>query len=215
MTLVQALYHEQIEHWPSDGQHILAQFDDNAIIVYQAFSRDIAEFVVQHGYFGGNFRLDRMSWIKPNFLWMMYRAGWATKAGQEHILAISIMRTAFEEILWQAVHSHYIPELYESQSTWQQVVAQSEVRLQWDPDHDPLGRSVRRRAIQLGLRGQTLAKYAREWIVSIEDITEFVHEQHQHVRSGQLDRLSTPIEMLYPLNDINLQKKLGISSTEP
>lgn len=212
MTLIQALYQEQIEHWPSDGQHILAQFDDNTVVVYQAFSCDIAEFAVQHGYFGGNFRLNRMSWIKPNFLWMMYRAGWAIKAGQEHILAITIMRTAFEKILLEAVHSHYIPELYESQATWQQAVAQSEVRLQWDPDHDPLGRSVRRRAIQLGLRGQTLAKYAREWIVSIEDITEFVHEQHQYVQSTELERLVTPREMVYPVNNLNLQNRLGITS---
>ena len=30
----------------------------------------------------------RMTWIKPNFLWMMYRSGWAEKKGQENILAI-------------------------------------------------------------------------------------------------------------------------------
>ncbi len=121
------------------------------------------------------------------------------------------MRTAFEEILWQAVHSHYIPELYESQASWQQAVTQSEVRLQWDPDHDPLGCSLQRRAIQLGLRGQALAKYAREWIVSIEDITDFVHEQHQYVLAGQLDRLLTPMESIYPITDLNLQKRLNIT----
>lgn len=211
MELRLETYLEQVQQWPQIGQQILAQFDDNTVVVYQAFSRDIAEFAVQHGYFGGNFRFNRMSWIKPNFLWMMYRAGWATKAGQEHILAVRITRAAFEEILWQAVYSHYIPELYESQGSWQQAVAQSEVRLQWDPDHDPLGCSVRRRAIQLGLRGQTLAKYAREWIVSIEDITGFVHEQHQYVQSTELERLVTPQEMVYPVNDLNLQKRLGIT----
>lgn len=213
MTLVQALYQEQIERWPSDGQQILAQFDDNTVIVYQAFSKDIAEFAVHHRHLGGNFRLNRMSWIKPNFLWMMYRAGWATKAGQEHILAMSIMRTAFEEILRQAVHSHYLPDLYESEESWQHAVAQSEVRLQWDPDHDPIGRSLRRRAIQLGLRGQPLAKYAREWIVSIEDITEYVHEQHQHVQSAQLEKLLTPLESVYPITDLALQKRLGIAGS--
>lgn len=204
-------YMEQVKWWPATGQQILAQFDDNVVVVYQAFSEDIAEFAVQHGYFGGNFRFNRMSWIKPNFLWMMYRAGWATKAGQEHILAIRIIRAGFEEILWQAVHSHYLHELYESEESWQQAMAQSEVRLQWDPDHDPFGRSLRRRAIQLGLRGHTLARYAREWIVSIEDITEYVHEQHQHVQSAQLEKLLTPLEGVYPITDLALKKRLGVT----
>jgi len=204
-------YMEQVKWWPATGQQILAQFDDNVVVVYQAFSEDIAEFAVQHGYFGGNFRFNRMSWIKPNFLWMMYRAGWATKAGQEHILAIRIIRAGFEEILWQAVHSHYLHEFYESEESWQQAMAQSEVRLQWDPDHDPFGRSLRRRAIQLGLRGHTLARYAREWIVSIEDITEYVHEQHQHVQSAQLEKLLTPLEGVYPITDLALKKRLGVT----
>jgi len=43
-----------------------------------------------------------MTWIKPSFLWMMYRSGWATKPGQEHILATQITRDGFE---W-ALHRH-------------------------------------------------------------------------------------------------------------
>jgi hypothetical protein len=31
-------------------------------------------------------------------------------------------------------------------------VARSEVRLQWNPDHDPTGNKLERRALQLGLR---------------------------------------------------------------
>jgi Domain of unknown function (DUF4291) len=54
-----------------------------------------------------------MTWIKPNFLWMMYRSGWGRKEGQEVTLAIRIKRSAFDEILSQAVHSKYTPELYE------------------------------------------------------------------------------------------------------
>jgi len=26
--------------------------------------------------------MNRMTWIKPNFLWMMYRSGWASKKNQ-------------------------------------------------------------------------------------------------------------------------------------
>ena len=39
-------------------------------------------------------------------------------------------------------------------------MAASEVRLQWDPDHDPHGRPLARRALQLGLRGEALTSRA-------------------------------------------------------
>ena len=34
--------------WPKDGQHILAQFDSDSIVVYQAFNPVIAEYAVRH-----------------------------------------------------------------------------------------------------------------------------------------------------------------------
>ena len=85
-------YVDQARGWPQSGRHILAQFDADSIYVYQAYRPSIARFAVEHQKFGGEFSLNRMSWIKPNFLWMMYRAGWATKEGQEHILAVRLRR---------------------------------------------------------------------------------------------------------------------------
>ena len=35
-----------------------------------------------------------------------------------------------------------------------------------------------RRAIQLGLRGEVLAHYAREWVLALEDISAFVRGVH-------------------------------------
>ncbi|WP_375339409.1 DUF4291 family protein [Okeania hirsuta] len=55
-------------------------------------------FAASKGYFGGEFSLNRMSWIKTNFLWMMYRSAWGSKTGQEIILAVTIKRTAFDGI---------------------------------------------------------------------------------------------------------------------
>lgn len=80
-----------------------------------------------------------MSWIKPNFLWMMYRSDWGTKEGQEVTLAVRIRRSAFDDILREAVHSTFVPEVYPSHAAWQEAVAKSAVRLQWDPDHHPSG----------------------------------------------------------------------------
>lgn len=92
MSLKVESYEEQLKRWPTSGRHILAQFDENSLVVYQAYSRSIGLFAAHNGYFGGEFKLGRMSWIKPNFLWMMYRSGWVTKPGQEVTLAVRIKR---------------------------------------------------------------------------------------------------------------------------
>ncbi len=85
-------YLVQIRRWPKTGRHILAQFDDESVIVYQAYRPAIGHFAAKNGFFGGEFSLSRMSWIKPNFLWMMYRCGWASKEGQEVVLAVRLKR---------------------------------------------------------------------------------------------------------------------------
>lgn len=187
---------EQQPHWPRTGRHILAQYDDASIVVYQAYRPAIAEYAVKHQRFGGEFSYNRMSWIKPNFLWMMYRAGWATKEGQEHILAVRLRRDFFDGILRAAVPSSFDPARFASNEDWQRAVAQSEVRLQWDPDHGPKGHPLERRAIQLGLRGRMLRRYGEEDLLGIEDITPFVREQHAHV-DGDPTRLVLPRERVY------------------
>ena len=91
------------DNWPKTGHHILANFDQKTIVVYQAFCPEIAEYAVKHGHFGGpKYSVTRMTWIKTNFLWMMYRAGWATKPNQTRILALHLTREGFDEILRSA-----------------------------------------------------------------------------------------------------------------
>jgi hypothetical protein len=88
----------QQQVWPQQGYHLLAHYDDTTIIVYQAYRPAIAEYAVRHGHFGGEFSPNRMSWIKPGFLWMMHRSGWATKPDQERILAVRLPREVFETL---------------------------------------------------------------------------------------------------------------------
>ncbi|MEB3280224.1 MAG: DUF4291 domain-containing protein [Lyngbya sp.] len=214
MKLLTESYLKQVQRWPQTGYHILAQFDETSVIVYQAYRREIGDFAAKHGYFGGEFRLNRMSWIKPNFLWMMYRSGWGTKAEQEVTLAVRIQRTAFDNILKNAVHSSFIPDIYSTEKNWKQAVQNSEVRLQWDPDHNPVGDKLERRAIQLGLRGEFLKKYAQEWIVEIEDISNFVREQYQVICGGDWRDLKTPTETVYPVASVEVSQKLGLSKLE-
>lgn len=189
-------YLEQLEHWPTSGQHIMAQYDAESIYVYQAYKPSIADYAVAHQTFGGDFSFSRMSWIKPNFLWMMFRAGWATKEGQERILAILLPRAFFDELLRTAVASSFAASGYTTEDEWRTQVAQSDVRLQWDPDHDPMGRPIERRAIQLGLRGRTLERFGREVLLSVEDITPFVAEQRAKA-VGDFQGLIVPVEAPY------------------
>ena len=111
MHLAVMPYQEQVQKWPRRGRHILAQFDDDSIVVYQAYKPAIGHFAAANGYLGGEYRYRRMSWIKSNFLWMMYRSGWGTKPGQEVVLAIRLTRGYFDSLLQQAVPSVYDPEL--------------------------------------------------------------------------------------------------------
>ena len=167
-------YTEQRNRLPRTGKVILAQYNKDSVIVYQAYRPAIGLYAAKHNHFGGEFSLSRMSWIKTNFLWMMYRSGWGTKTGQEVILAVKLRREAFDFILSQAVPAKYNPKRYTNKSEWQKAVARSDVRLQWDPDRNPHGGKLNagRRAIQLGLQREAIAKYSREWIIDIEDISD-------------------------------------------
>jgi hypothetical protein len=205
-------YRSQTARWPRAGRHILAQYEATTVVVYQAYTPAIGGFAAEHGWFGGAFSYDRMSWIKPSFLWLMYRSGWGTKQGQEVTLAVHLRREAFDAILAEAVHSSYVPEVYETEAAWKARVARSQVRLQWDPDHAPGGAPVERRALQLGLRGELLRRYGREWIVAVEDISALVAEQRAHARAGGLDELVTPSEDVYPVADAAVAAHLGVAA---
>ncbi len=210
MRLLTEPYLTQIDRLPKVGNHILAQFDESSIVVYQAYCPAIGKFAATQSYFGGEFSFERMSWIKPNFLWMMYRSGWGTKVNQEITLAIWLKRAAFDEILAQAVHSTFVPEIYASEADWKKAVQRSNVRLQWDPDHHPSGAKLARRAIQLGLRGDVLKAYAQEWIIEIKDISNFVQQQRQNVLPG-CSQLITPTETVYSVVNIDTNIKLELA----
>jgi hypothetical protein len=211
MKLRTAPYIEQLPTWPPSGRHVMAQYDDSHLIVYQAFRPEIGRYAVEHQRFGGPFQMGRMTWIKPNFLWMMYRSGWGTKSDQEITLAISLKREGFDTLLSQAVASTFDPALFPNEEQWRLAVASSSVRLQWDPDHDPTGRPVGRRAIQIGMRGDAVHRYVTEWTVGIEDISAFVAEQRATLESAGVHAIEMPIECVYDVRDDKTRRRLGMA----
>jgi len=189
-------YRQQQDLWPRSGRHLMAQFTEDAVLVYQSYNRNIAEWAVAHGAFEGapGWSPTRMTWCKTNFLWMMYRNGWGSKHNQEATLGIWLKRTSFERILSHA------REAGGGGANKGSNAAHELVRLQWDPSHTPAGGkhlAGARRDIQLGLKH--VSTFANgEDIVRIVDLSGFVAEQRSRLSDERT--LETPLETEYPLS---------------
>ncbi|EGX59256.1 hypothetical protein SZN_13676 [Streptomyces zinciresistens K42] len=144
-----------------------------------------------------------MTWVKPSFLWMMYRCGWGTEENQETVLAVDITRDGFEWALRRACLSHYAEVLHADRGTWRDQVREAPARVQWDPERDLRLQPLPHRSLQLGLVGEAARLYADEWIVSVTDVTALARTVHAHVRDGELDaaRGLLPGERPYPVRD--------------
>ncbi|WP_222283392.1 DUF4291 domain-containing protein [Rhizobium leguminosarum] len=184
---------------PIPEHQIRAAYDEQTIRVYQAYSDQIADAALREGTFvSPPFKIDRMTWIKPSFLWMMYRAGWGLKdAGQARILAIDISREGFEWALRNSCLSH--PDESMSKDEWLRVKEATPVRIQWDPDRDLQLQPQTYRAIQIGLSKQAVELYVRQWIERITDITSDAHDIHALVLQGKFEAAQNrlPVERPY------------------
>lgn len=182
---------------------IRARHTDSTITVYQAYGTEIGLPAANEDRFPAAWKRDRMTWIKPSFLWMMYRCGWGTKEGQETVLAVEIARDGFEWALERACLSHYEPGLHSDRTAWKRQMKGATARVQWDPERDMRLRPLHHRSLQLGLSGEAAHRYADKWTVSITDITHLAHEIHRHVRAGDLDAAQRllPQESAYPTPD--------------
>ncbi len=180
-------------------RQIRASCTETAIRVYQAYSDAIADAALKHGTFvSPPFSMNRMTWIKPSFLWMMYRAGWGHKDdGQRRILAIDITHDGFNWILTHSCPSERPHGL--DDEGWQRLKDASPVRIQWDPERDFNFTALPHRTIQIGLSGEAVRLYVRDWIKAITDVTAFAHDICADVKAGALDRARSklPVERVY------------------
>ncbi|MEW2394492.1 DUF4291 domain-containing protein [Streptomyces sp. NPDC046862] len=144
-----------------------------------------------------------LTWIKPSFLWMMYRCGWGTKAGQETVLAVEITREGFDWALRHACLSSYDRGVHPDRAAWQRQLKRAPARVQWDPERDLHLRPLPHRSLQLGLSGEAVRRYADEWTVAIRDMTPLAREIQALVSSGDLDSAARllPVEFPYPVGD--------------
>ncbi|MBU2706111.1 DUF4291 domain-containing protein [Zooshikella marina] len=194
-------------------KQIRALYDDKTIRVYQAYNHAIANTALEHGTFvSPPFKLERMTWIKLSFLWMMYRSGWGKKdSGQNRILAIDISREGFE---WALTHSLLSDQTinHKDRSEWLHLKEVTPVRIQWDPERDLHLQPLEYRAIQIGLSKKAVQLYVNEWIQSITDVTDLASEIHQLVNKNHLleAQQKLPTEHSYPVSK-TLEQHLHIS----
>src|SRR6266566_9725043 len=109
---------------------IRADYDRESIIVYQAYPMIIAVPALETQRFVAPFSFNRMTWIKPSFLWLMHRSNWGQKSGQEHTLAVRITRIGWEEALAKAVLTTPHEAVFPSYHDWEKQFKKSEVHLQ-------------------------------------------------------------------------------------
>ncbi|TXS35935.1 DUF4291 domain-containing protein [Streptomyces sp. OR43] len=186
---------------PTPPQHeIRALHTDTTVTVYQAYTPALGLPAARDGRFPPAWKRDRMTWIKPSFLWMMYRCGWALKEGQETVLAVEITREGFDWALANAELSHYERGMHPDRATWQRTLRHAPARVQWDPERDLHLNRLPYRSLQLGLAGEASRRYADEWTVSISDVTPLARKIHELARAGKADEAAgiLPGERPYP-----------------
>ncbi|MFF7214992.1 DUF4291 domain-containing protein [Streptomyces sp. NPDC008238] len=191
-----------MENTETPYRMIRAAHTDDIVTVYQAYRSGIGDPAVLHGRFPGSWSRSRMTWIKPSFLWMMYRSGWGRKEGQERVLALDVSREGFDSALRRACLSHFDRSVYPDRETWAERVRATEVRVQWDPERDLALNALPYRSLQVGLTGRATRDYADHWIVRIRDVTGLAHRVHELVRSGDREAAAAllPRERPYSLD---------------
>lgn len=192
-------------------KEVFAQYDRQCIRVYQAYNPTIAKEAIALQTFGENFNINRMTWIKPSFLWMMYRSNWGTKKNQECILALDIYQTKFNELLKKAVLTSPDSANYTG-SQWEKAFDETTVYCQWDPDRNINGNAINRAAIQIGLKGSTLRDFLDTSICKIEDLTPLVRKLNQQRKNGKLSDKQLPTEKIYPVKDKTIRIQLNMKS---
>ena len=183
-------------------RQIRATYDESTIRVNQAYPDAIADGALTNGTFTSPpFKMERMTWIKPSFLWMMYRAGWGFKdAGQQRILAIDISRAGFEWALEHGCLSHADASM--SKDEWSAKKAASPVRIQWDPERDLLLRPQAHRAIQIGLSKKAVELYVHQWITRVADVTPLAHAIHALLTQGKIEEAKHMLPQEKPYSSV-------------
>lgn len=195
-------------------RQIRASYDDDFITVYQAYKSSIANAAVttQKLNAAPDFRPARMTWIKPSWSWMMYRAGYSFKdPGQAHILAIKMRHEHFLGLLERGVLSTEVQSGKHQGHEQDKLEARrtsKDVRIQWDPERAPNLQQLPYRSIQIGIPGALSDTWVQDWIAEITDVTDMakalkaaLYEQPDLTVPELVEQGLVPLERPYHIPD--------------
>jgi hypothetical protein len=190
---------------------IRADYDQSTIVVYQAYRPEIALPALKAGKFVAPFSLNRMTWIKPSFLWLMERSNWGNKSDQEYILGVRISRAGWEDALSKAVLTSPRKSVYRDPDEWRHQIDEALVLVQWDPERSLRGARLDYYSIQVGLSRQIIRKYVDEWTIQIRDYTPTVRKMYALLHSGEVEKAKRhlPKERIYPVDE-KIGKRIGM-----
>jgi Domain of unknown function (DUF4291) len=174
-------------------RQVRALYDDDTITVYQAYNEDIAKAAVEKQRLDASplFKHTRMTWIKPSWAWVNYRAGYSYKdPGQARILALKMKHTDFQNLLRRGELTIHGPG-GKDQSKPRSDDSPS-VNIQWDPERAPNLDKLAFRSIQIGIPAASIASWVSNEIVAIEDVTERARNLKVAVDKNR----KTPLETL-------------------
>lgn len=174
-----------------DQYQIRADYDRETIVVYQAYRDAIAQPAIRGGRFVPPYSMNRMTWIKPSFLWLMHRSNWGRKSGQENILAIRIKRSGWLEALAEARLT----------TGDQNALASAKVHVQWDPERSLRGAALNHYSIQVGIGRTLIERLNTEWTTDISDVTPLARKIAGLLQRGDTSRAKRllPPERVFPL----------------
>lgn len=182
-------------------REIRAQYDRDTIVIYQAYSANIADAAIAQQRFVRPFSFHRMTWIKPSFLWLMHRSNWGQKSNQQRTLAVHITRAGWDKALSLGVLTHPEPTVYPDASIWESKFQNAPVHIQWDTERSLRGAGLNHFSIQVGVSRYLIREFVDEWIVKIDDISATVSKMRAFLKSGQERHAKKllPTESLYPV----------------
>jgi hypothetical protein len=175
-----------------------AEWDEEGVFFYQAYNDEIADWSLEHQTLGGpqQFKPFRMTWIKPSFSWMLYRAGYGSKdSNQSRILKIKLSHQTVSDLLSQCKLSTI-------------AGGGGNGRIQWDPERNIMAGNGKEpnpvhntRSIQIGLKGHLSELYVNN-ILSIEDVSAIsgkigkAHAQKRMALASSENLQADPMEEL-------------------
>lgn len=192
-------------------QEIRATYDKDTITVYQAYSAKIALPAIKNQHFETPFSFNRMTWVKPSFLWMMARSNWGYKSNQEFTLALKLKRLYLESALDMGVLTDPDQKIYKSGKDWEDAFQKAKVHIQWDPERSIRGAKLAVRTIQIGISRHLIETFNEEWIAEIVDCTPLVKKINSLRKKGKIKEAKRllPVEKVYKVSS-EIEQKIGI-----